>query len=320
MTAAPMAGSNIPKRYSLHSLASVKTAKKNATASKGARSPAHSQHESISSTAGVDEIWPVHPIVCMRGPFQESIIEAMDPDARIRQTIDAATRRLQLLDLDAPEGEDHTSRWRKKPGAKYHPLWKLIAQISFGVHLLHQEIAKSEEEVIRILQTHVDEIDGFLEDVGADFDLAMRDIDERLRLLLLPLEHGRTFNRMLRNREFRASIIQGNDVVERICQRTKVAMDKSLEDVGHGVEATAELAKFLDRLGKEWAERDEDMQVVYTAMRGNAKGWYHAFGDIQKKGKKLKKMIRRLERIVSEIERQAGIASRRQTVSVPLRQ
>lgn len=251
----------------------------------------------------------------MQGPFQESIVEAMDPDARIRQTLDAATRRLQLMQLDDPNEEDYSSRWRRKPGAKFHPLWKLIAQISFGIHLLHKGIAKSEEEVIRILQTHVDEIDGFLEDVGADFDAAMRDIDDRLRLLLLPLEHGRTFSRMLRNRDFRTSIIEGNDIIERICTRTKIALDKSVEDVRQGLEATAELAKFLERLGTEWTERDEDMQVVYTAMRGNAEGWYCAFSDIQKKSEKLKKMIRRLERIVSEVERQAGIASRRQTVS-----
>ena len=252
----------------------------------------------------------------MRGPFQESIIEAMDPDARIRQTLDAATRRLQLLELDDPKDEHYSTRWRHKPGAKFHPLWKLIAQISFGIHLLHQQIAKSEEEVIRILQTHVDEIDGFLEDAGADFDLAMRDIDERLRLLLLPLEHGRTFNKMLRDRDFRISIIEGNDIIERICSRTSKAMGKSLDDVEKGLEATKELAKFLDRLGKDWNDRDEEMQNVYTAMRGNAEGWYVAFGDIKKKGEKLKRMIRRLERIVAEVERQAGIASRRKIVSV----
>ena len=253
----------------------------------------------------------------MRAPFQESIVEAMDPDARIRQTLDAATRRLQLLELDKPNEEDYASRWRRKPGAKHHPLWKLIAQISFGIHLLHKEIAKSEEEVIRILQTHVDEIDGFLEDVGADFDLAMRDIDERLRLLLLPLEHGRTFSRMLRDRDFRQSIIEGNDIIERICSRTKLAMEKSLDDVEKGLEATSELAKFLEKLGADWAGRDEDMQAVYEAMRGNAQGWTCAFGDVLKKGEKLKKMIRRLERIVSEVERQAGIASRRKSVGEP---
>ncbi|KAL9058261.1 MAG: hypothetical protein Q9162_001860 [Coniocarpon cinnabarinum] len=237
----------------------------------------------------------------------------MDPEARTRQTLDAATRRLQLLELDKPDEEHYSSRWRRKPGAKFHPLWKLIAQISFGIHLLHKEIAKSEEEVIRILQTHVDEIDGFLEDVGADFDLAMRDIDERLRLLLLPLEHGRTFSRMLRDRDFRQSIIDGNDIIERICSRTRLAMDQSLDDVEKGLEATAQLSKFLDRLGKDWPNRDEDMDAIYNAMHGNADGWHCAFSDIQRKGEKLKKMIRRLERIVSEVERQAGIASRRQT-------
>ena len=240
----------------------------------------------------------------------------MDPDARIRQTLDAATRRLQLLELDNPKDAHYATRWRRKPGAKFHPLWKLIAQISFGIHLLHQRIAKSEEEVIRILQTHVDEVDGFLEDTGEDFDLAMRDIDERLRLLLLPLEHGKTFNKMLRDRDFRKCIIEGNDIIERICIRTSKAMTKSLDDVERGLEAAAELAKFLDRLGKDWNEEDEDMLNVYTAMSGNAEGWSHAFLNIKKKGEKLKRMIRRLERIVTEVEKQAGMASRRKLVGL----
>ena len=310
----------IPNRFSLHSLATTQANNKD-DKPKDERVSFQSQHDlhelSERGSSEVTQSWPIHPVECMRGPFQESIIEAMDPDARVRQTLDAASRRLQLLELDDPQTAHYSSRWRRKPNAKFHPLWKLIAQISFGIHLLHQQIAKSEEEVIRILQTHVDEIDGFLEDVGADFDLAMRDIDERLRLLLLPLEHGRTFYRMLKDRDFRRSIIEGNDIIERICSRTKVAMDKSIEDVEQGLKATAELAKFLDRLGKDWSDRDEDMQSVYTAMRGNAEGWYCAFTDIKKKGEKLKKMIRRLERIVAEVERQAGIASRRAVVSLP---
>lgn len=269
-----------------------------------------------NNVAGVNDSWPIHPIPSLRGPFAESIAEAMDPDLRIRRTLDAATRRLQLLELD-DFSEAYSSRWRQKPGAKFHPLWKLIAQISFGVHLLQQRIAKSDEEVIKILQTHVDEVDGFLEDTNADFDLAIRDIDERTKLLLLPLDHGRTFGRMLRHRDFRTSILDGNDIIERIIARTTIAMNNSVDDVKKGIEATAELAKFLDRLGNEMRDQDEDLEGVYTAMRGNAEGWYCCFRGVQEKGEKLAGLMARLEALVSEVNRRAGIASRRQLVSEP---
>lgn len=65
----------------------------------------------------------------MRGAFEESIKEAMDrddPDKRVRKTLDAASRRLQLLELNDDEfSDEHSSRWRQKPGAKFHPLWKV---------------------------------------------------------------------------------------------------------------------------------------------------------------------------------------------------
>lgn len=106
----------------------------------------------------------------------------------------------------------------------------MIAQISFGIHLLHKRTAKSEEEVISILQTHVDDVDGFLEDTNYDFDIAVQDIEERSQLLRMPLENGRVFDKMLRNHDFRTAIIDGNDIIERIIFRTRHAQSKSMDD------------------------------------------------------------------------------------------
>ena len=187
------------------------------------------------STCSHDDLnapWPVHPVESMRGAFQESIQEAMDSDQKIRDTLNAATRRLQLLELGDEEvlSEEYSSRWRQRPNAKFHPLWKLIAQISFGVHLLQQKIAKSDEEVIRILQTHVDDVDGFIEDTNADFDLAVKDIEERHDLLCMPLQHGRVFDRMLKSGTFRGAIMEGNEIIEKIIFRTNRAMTRTLDD------------------------------------------------------------------------------------------
>jgi len=49
-----------------------------------------------------------------------------------------------------------------------------MAQISFGIYLLLHGIAKDDEQVMNILQGHVDEVDEFLETTLADFDLARR--------------------------------------------------------------------------------------------------------------------------------------------------
>jgi len=132
----------------------------------------------------------------MQAAFEESIMEYSEEAFHyVKDKLNAHARRQQLLEEDS-FGNEYSARWRQKPGSKYHPLWKLVAQISFGIHLLHQRTAKSDHEVVKILQTHVDEIDSFLEDTMADFDLAASDIEERIEYLILPLHNGRTFEQM----------------------------------------------------------------------------------------------------------------------------
>ncbi|CAO1597118.1 hypothetical protein XANCAGTX0491_000942 [Xanthoria calcicola] len=263
---------------------------------------------------------PVHPVPQMQGAFEESMMETLneseDPESLDRMsTADSVSRRKMLLEQDEYQ-RTVAGRWKQRPGEQFHPLWKLVAQISFGMHLLQQGLAKSDEEVIKILQTHVDEIDGFLERTTEDFDLAQGDIDERIRYLKLPLEHGSVFDTMLNDRNFRIAIVEGNEKIEHIIDRTAAAMNDSLKDVQKGLDATRELAKYLTRVDKQWDERTEEHDSVYLAMIGNTEGWTRAFLTLQSKGNALRRALVQLGGIVAEMQRRAGAASRKNLIPV----
>ena len=262
---------------------------------------------------------PVHPVPTMQGAFEESLAETLnepeDAYASNRESIaDSVSRRKMLLEQQEYE-RTVAGRWKQRPGEKFHPLWKLVAQISFGMHLLQQRMAKSDEDVIKILQTHVDEVDGFLERTTEDFDLAQSDINERIRYLRLPLEHTDVFDTMLNDRSFRIAIVEGNEKIEHIIDRTAAAMNDALKDVQKGLDATRELAKYLTRLDRNWDDRTEEQDSVYLAMIGNTEGWSRAFLDLQAKGNTLRKALVQLGGIVAEMQRRAGAASRKNLVS-----
>ncbi|KAL8970804.1 MAG: hypothetical protein Q9183_001354 [Haloplaca sp. 2 TL-2023] len=262
---------------------------------------------------------PVHPVPQMQGAFEESMMETLneseDADSQDRMSnADSVSRRKMLLEQHEYQ-RTVAGRWKQRPGEQFHPLWKLVAQISFGMHLLQQGLAKSDEEVIKILQTHVDEIDGFLERTTEDFDLAQGDIDERIRYLKLPLEHGPVFDTMLNDRNFRIAIVEGNEKIEHIIDRTAAAMNDALKDVQKGLDATRELAKYLTRVDKQWIERSEEHDSVYLAMIGNTEGWTRAFLTLQSKGNALRRCLVQLGGIVAEMQRRAGAASRKNLVN-----
>lgn len=263
---------------------------------------------------------PVHPIPCLQEEFNESIMESMDPPSpkSPAERGDAASRRRQLLELE-DFSDEYSSRWTQKPDAKFHPLRKLVAQISYGIYLLHTKKAISEPEVIRILQGHVDEIDGFVEDTLADFELARKDITERVDHLTLPLEHSRTFNRMLCDRPFRDAIILGNEIIERVIVRTSSCMGRAMDDVEQGLGAILDLSRYLKNLGEEWKTRGQDLMDVYGAMQGNAEGWATQFKVLQLKSQELERLMLRLGYIVDEVAKRCGIASRRKTVRESIR-
>ena len=207
---------------------------------------------------------------------------------------------------------------------KYHPLTKLISQITFGMHLLHKRLAKSDSEVVRILQRHVNAMDEFRSTTTRDLDLAKLDIATRIRNLKVPLEPGWAsvvFENMLRNdASFRRQIIDGNKKVEAVVRRTARSVGKAMTDVGEGLKAVDELAKYLLTLqpkntGKSdngagvngW--RNANLERVYGAMTYNVEGWFRCFQALQAKGHHLGARLGLLRSVVLEIEERCGRAN-----------
>ncbi|ETN39118.1 uncharacterized protein HMPREF1541_05340 [Cyphellophora europaea CBS 101466] len=256
---------------------------------------------------------PAHPVPTLQGPFEESMVESVSDAADYDVPIDAVSRRTMLL--EAPTYERIIAgRWKQKPGEKYHPLWKLIAQMTFGLHLLARNLAKSEDEVMKILQAHVDDIDSFLERTSEDFDLAQSDMRERLRCLKLPLQHTEIFDRMLEDRNFRASILEGNEKIEHIVSRTKKALKDSMKDVQKGFDAANVLDTYINGLSRTWHRDSPEHEAVHVAMVGNVEGWKGAFMDLHLQGNKVAGVLKKLTEIVNEMEKRAAAVSRSQLV------
>lgn len=258
---------------------------------------------------------PTHPVPHLQGAFEESMMEALTDVSNREDNLDPMERRTLLLENKKYE-RFCAGRWKQKPGEKFHPLWKLSAQLSFGIHLLAQGLAKSEEDVMTILQSHVDDIDGFLERTQEDFDLAYSDISERLRYLKLPLEHLEVFEHMLEDKEFRNSIVTGNEKIEHIAIRTAESLKDALKDCKKGVDATGCLGQYLESLKGVWATDSPDFEAVYVAMVGNCEGWNIAFRDLMRKGGKLSVALAQLTEIIDGIQRKCGAVSRKGLVQI----
>ncbi|TVY59693.1 hypothetical protein LSUE1_G009124, partial [Lachnellula suecica] len=259
---------------------------------------------------------PTHPIPSMQDAFGESMLEAGTPAESKIMKGNAAVRRKRLLDQDIDEAT-HAARWRQKPGQQYHEMWKLMAQISFGIYLLLNGIAKDEDQVMNILQGHVDEVDEFLESTLEDFDLAQEDIEERLKFLKLPLENIIIFDAMLEDRNFRVQIVSGNERIEHVITRTAKAMNDGLKDVAQGLNACKEFTIYLAKEQEHavWRRSRPDMQKVFEAMKGNVEGWYKAYVSLQTKGNNLGVALVQLGTIVAEMDKRAGDVSRKQRFS-----
>jgi hypothetical protein len=252
---------------------------------------------------------PSHPVPQLQLPFEESMIESINDELADDIPTDAMVRRSMLL--EAPTYQRVIAgRWKQKPGEKYHPLWKLVAQLTFGMHLLSQNMAISEDEVMRILQSHVDDIDAFLERTTEDFDLAQSDIHERIRCLKLPLAHGDVFDRMLEDRAFRASILEGNEKIDHVISRTKRAAKDALKDVQKGFDATNVMDKYLSKLSSTWKRSSPEHEAVLVAMLGNVEGWRRAFLELHLQGNKLAGSLKKLAEVVSEMQHRAAAVSR----------
>ncbi|KAL1303273.1 hypothetical protein AAFC00_006683 [Neodothiora populina] len=182
------------------------------------------------------------------------------------------------------------------------------------MHLLYNYQAKSDAEVVKILQAHVDDIDGFLEKTTDDFDLAIQDIEERLDFLRLPMTHLDVFDVMLDDKTFRVQLVDGNDKIEQIIKRTAQAMNASLFDVERGIRAMKELTRYLDKVKDDWPEDYTELPAIYAAMRGNEEGWLDCLQSLQLKGNKLGVTLVQLGATIGQMNRLAAAASRRSMI------
>ncbi|KAJ8119447.1 hypothetical protein ONZ43_g3599 [Nemania bipapillata] len=262
---------------------------------------------------------PVHPIPAMQPAFAESLLEATNNAGGAKPKLrfgDAKQRRTRLL--DSPKGAGlHADLWRYRPGQQHHELWKLLAQVSFGVYLLLNGIANSNEQVVDILQNHIDEVDEFLETTLEDVNTALEDVRERIEFLKLPMENMKTFEEMLEDRDFRLQIVTGNEKIEHIIDRTSLALNATFQDAEEGLKAIKEFALYLSSQNdRPWRQQRPEFSDIYDAMKGNAQGWYQALNDIQDSASSLDTMLANLSDIVVEMDQKAGEVSRRTRFSV----
>ena len=268
--------------------------------------------------------FPIHPLPSMQGPFEESMLDATGETGHIpfknpNKTVEA---RQQLLcrDVDAPElswNFTYNCHWRHHPKGKYHPLLKTIAQIVFGVHLLHQHLERSVADVADILLKHVNELDGFLQRANEDIEGGLKDMLFRRKCLKVPMEHVNEFDRLLEDRSYRAQLLDGNVTIERTIGRMSQMLNDYLVDMSIFRDANHDLDAYLLTIGDEWTSMNEDVGRIYTAMCGNTGGWAQFLQSLVAKAEKLGVVLVQVSSYCNEIEKRCGAASRRSLVRKP---
>lgn len=258
---------------------------------------------------------PVHPIPQLQAPFEESIRETNEgTEADWVVDINAQSRRRDLLENDDYE-RICGRKWRQRSTERYHPFWKLVSQMAFGVHLLAKKIAISEVQVMKILQTHVDELDGFLQRTTEDFLIIRLDVRTRSHYLKLPLGDLDVFDAMLEDRTFRLSLVAYNDQIEHAVTRFTLAITDALKDLRKGKEATGALWHYMNKLADEGCFESETLKAFYEAMKENLEGWILALSKLRRRGAALQKALGKLALSVTEMQRRVGMASRKDLVS-----
>ena len=198
---------------------------------------------------------------------------------------------------------------------RYHPFWKLVSQMVFGVHLLANQSAKSEPQVMKILQTHIDEMDGFLQRTTEDFLIIHLDVRTRIQYLNLPLGNLDVFDQMLGDRTFRLSLVAYNDQIEHATDRFTLAITDAIRDLRKGKDAISALWHYLIQLSDEGCFESHSLKAFHQAMMDNLEGWLEALSKLRRRGAALQKALGQLAFAVIEMQRRVGIASRKDVQS-----
>lgn len=186
----------------------------------------------------------------------------------------------------------------------------------FGVHLLAKGLARSETSVMKILQNHVNELDGFLERTTEDLMIVRLDVHTRIQYLSLPLANLDVFDEMLVDRGFRLSIVAYNDQIEHSIDRFTQAITDALKDLQKAKEAMGALWFFFKELSNGGCFSSDSLQAFYQAMMENMEGWIVAISKLRRQGTALQKALSQLGLATTEMQRRVGVASRKDVVSL----
>ncbi|KAL5121076.1 hypothetical protein ACEQ8H_000927 [Pleosporales sp. CAS-2024a] len=266
--------------------------------------------------------FPIHPLPPMQAPFEESMLDATGETGHVpfpspRKTV---KQRQQMLCREDQAEElqwnfTYNCHWRHYPRGKYHPLVKTVAQIVFGVHLLHQHLEKSVADVADILLKHVNELDSFLQRANEDLDSSLKDMLFRHKCLRVPMEHVSEFDRLLDDRSYRAQLLDGNITIERTITRMSQLLNDYLTDISIFRDANHALDLYLVDIGLDWTYHNADVGKIYSAMCGNTGGWAQFLQSLVAKAERLGVVLVQVGSYCNEIEKRCGAASRRSLVA-----
>lgn len=271
----------------------------------------------------VSQVVPIHPLSSMQGPFEESMLDSTGETNSTpfkAPNMKAELRHQVLCKIESKAHEvewnfTYNCYWRNNSKGKFHPLLKTVAQITFGVHLLHQHLERSVSDVADILLKHVHELDSFLQRANEDIESSINDMLFRRNCLKVPMEHVSEFDRLLEDRQYRAQLLEGNDTIERTISRMSQMMNDYLVDITTLKNANSELGLYLGRIGDEWTEENEDVERIYAAMCGNTLGWGQFLQNLTTKAEKLGVVLVQVGSYCNEIEKRCGAASRRSLIA-----
>ena len=268
--------------------------------------------------------FPIHPLPEMQAPFEESMLDATGENGHVPWVSPqrSVKTRQHALCRDEVATElawnfTYNCHWRRHPTAKFHPLRKTVAQIVFGVHLLHQHLERSVADVADILLKHVNELDGFLQQASEDLESSLKDMVFRHKCLKVPMQHVKEFDRLLEDHNYRTQLLDGNIVIERTIGRMSQMLNDYLIDVNTFQEANRDLDLYLLEIGDAWTYKNEDVGRIYSAMCGNTGGWSQFLQSLVVKAERLGVVLVQVSSYCNEIEKRCGAASRRSIVSNP---
>jgi hypothetical protein len=265
--------------------------------------------------------FPVHPLPDMQAAFDESLLDAtadtpyvpFTPPARGVKT----RQHLLCRQPDAPEQAwncSYSCHWRHHPSGRHHPLRKTLAQIVFGLHLLHNHLEKSTADVADILLKHVHELDSFLQRANDDLDQSLKDMLFRHKCLRVPMEHVNDFDRLLDDRSYRVQLLDGNITIERTINRMSLLLSDYRADFDAYRDANHALGAYLHTLGDAWP-CNQDVAKIYSAMCGNTAGWAQFLQSLSTKAERLGLILVQVSSYCKEIEKRCGAASRRSMIA-----